>query len=582
MNLDIRTFAFVLSFAFVIQAIALYLLSISIKRYNGMNFWAIGNLSIALGFIAMFFRNQYDFEWTLIIISNFFHFFGLTIIYEGSKKFLLQKRSDGIIWLLLFGFLLAIGYFTVFRDNVNARIILYSIFICIITFLNGWTYILKESQSIKSSALFIASLFFVLSAFMLFRSVYTIILNPYSDFYINNDLVQSLTFTISISNGLLWTFGLIIAVNQKLNSELVQKGNQLQQVFNAIPDAVFVSEINSGRLLSINKGFSMLTGYSFIEAENSSLDNLKIWKNGEDKMILAGETDNVNEVRNKTSFLTHKSGNEIPVLVSFTRFLYNNNDSVLAVVRDITELTLKEAEIELKNQELELLNLEKEKFFSIIAHDLRSPFASLISLSEVLMNRTYNFSVDQMCELASSIYKTTLSTNELLEDLLNWSGTRRGTRSFQPIEATFETMMQNTLTNMHYLAENKGITLNNTIAAHTIIKADPYMFQTIIRNLVGNSIKFTPSGGSVTLESVNEGKGQLHFKVTDNGIGMEPKMIDTLFRIDVKNNRMGTDGEPSSGLGLLLCKEFIEKHGGKIWAESQKGNGSRFNFTLPV
>jgi len=580
MGLDIRTFSFVLSFAFIIQAIALYLLSIVIKRYNGMNLWAIGNLTIALGFVAMYFRKQNEFEWILILISNFFHFFGLTIIYQGSKKFLSRNYRDHMIWALLFGFLLAIGYFSLVHDNLNARIILYSVFTCIITFLNGWIFISKESQSIKNSALFVASLFFVLSAFMLFRSIYTLLLNPYSNFYSTTDIVQSLTFTLTISIGLLWTFGLIVVVNQKLSSELIQKGEQLQQVFNTIPDAVFVSDINSGRFLSINRSFSMLTGYSIVEAENSTLDTLQILKNPEDKKVLFRGTEKTEEIHNKASFLIHKSGKEIPVLVSFTRFLYNNNDCVLAVVRDITELTAKEAEIEFKNRELELLNIEKEKFFSIIAHDLRSPFASLISLSEVLMDRSYIFSVDQMSELASSVYRTALSTNELLEDLLDWTGVRRGIKSYQPIESSFEILMQNTLTNLHVMAENKRITLINTIPSNTLIMADPYMFQNIIRNLISNAIKFTPTGGKVTLGLKKNQRDQLQFFVCDNGIGMSPEMTNTLFRIDVKNNRMGTDGEPSSGLGLLLCKEFIERHGGTIWVESQKGKGSCFHFTL--
>jgi len=580
MGLDIRTFSFVLSFAFIIQAIALYLLSIAIKRYNGMNLWAIGNLTIALGFVAMYFRKQNEFEWILILISNFFHFFGLTIIYQGSKKFLSRNYRDHMIWALLFGFLLAIGYFSLVHDNLNARIILYSVFTCIITFLNGWIFISKESQSIKNSALFVASLFFVLSAFMLFRSIYTLLLNPYSNFYSTTDIVQSLTFTLTISIGLLWTFGLIVVVNQKLSSELIQKGEQLQQVFNTIPDAVFVSDINSGRFLSINRSFSMLTGYSIVEAENSTLDTLQILKNPEDKKVLFRGTEKTEEIHNKASFLIHKSGKEIPVLVSFTRFLYNNNDCVLAVVRDITELTAKEAEIEFKNRELELLNIEKEKFFSIIAHDLRSPFASLISLSEVLMDRSYIFSVDQMSELASSVYRTALSTNELLEDLLDWTGVRRGIKSYQPIESSFEILMQNTLTNLHVMAENKRITLINTIPSNTLIMADPYMFQNIIRNLISNAIKFTPTGGKVTLGLKKNQRDQLQFFVCDNGIGMSPEMTNTLFRIDVKNNRMGTDGEPSSGLGLLLCKEFIERHGGTIWVESQKGKGSCFHFTL--
>ncbi|MDX9882212.1 MAG: PAS domain-containing sensor histidine kinase [Prolixibacteraceae bacterium] len=243
----------------------------------------------------------------------------------------------------------------------------------------------------------------------------------------------------------------------------------------------------------------------------------------------------------------------------------------------------KQAEEAIKESEARLreLNATKDKFFSIISHDLRSPFASIIGLAGLMTEKENNFSPDDYSKFARSIEKTAGATYRLLENLLEWSQLQRGGISFKPenidIKGFFASYDESTLE----MARKKSIELNFDYPPNMQITADRNMLHSILRNLVINAIKFTKRGGAVSVKVWEKDDGKILFSVQDTGIGMDKEQIDKLFCIDTNVNRPGTDGEPSAGLGLILCKEFIEKHNGRIWVESEEGKGSTFYFTLP-
>jgi len=171
---------------------------------------------------------------------------------------------------------------------------------------------------------------------------------------------------------------------------------------------------------------------------------------------------------------------------------------------------------------------------------------------------------------------------QLLENLLEWSRSQRGLIKFEPETFSLKPM---TVESMHILmdtAHKKGVGFSFNIPDDVEVYADEYMLASILRNLVFNAVKFSLKGGTVTIAAKTVPGNSVEISVSDTGIGMSSTMVEDLFRLDVQTNRKGTDGEPSTGLGLLLCKDFIEKHGGKIWVESEEGKGSTFRFTLPV
>jgi signal transduction histidine kinase len=226
------------------------------------------------------------------------------------------------------------------------------------------------------------------------------------------------------------------------------------------------------------------------------------------------------------------------------------------------------------------LNATKDKFFSIIAHDLRGPFANFRVVTDLLTSSYDELEETEKKEFLELIKDSANNLYSLLENLLDWSRSQRGTMPFNPNEFDFSLIAKNTVNFLKLSADNKNIELINNITDDTYITADVNMITTVIRNLVSNAIKFTANGGQININSTITEKDSI-FSVQDNGIGLSKETINKLFRIDTQVTTIGTNDEKGTGLGLILCKEFVEKHGGKIWVESEVGKGSTFYFSLP-
>ncbi len=230
-------------------------------------------------------------------------------------------------------------------------------------------------------------------------------------------------------------------------------------------------------------------------------------------------------------------------------------------------------------EKLQQLNVTKDKFFSIIAHDLKNPFASMKNLSDMLHDNYSMLDEDDKQELIASMKITAQRIFDLLENLLTWSRSQRGSIQFNPDIVTPLFVVQNNFDLLAENATNKSIQLINEIPEGMELVADSNLLSTIIRNLTSNAIKFTPNGGSIYVGA--EDKGDFtEFYVKDTGVGMSPEDIQKLFRIDISHTTIGTGQEKGTGLGLILCKEFVEKHGGRIWVESELAKGTTFKFTI--
>jgi len=249
---------------------------------------------------------------------------------------------------------------------------------------------------------------------------------------------------------------------------------------------------------------------------------------------------------------------------------------------DITEIKQMESEIRHKNKELQKLNAEKDKFFSIIAHDLKSPFNSFLGLTQIMAEELPNLTMAQVQEIAVSMSKSATNLYRLLENLLQWSRMQQGSIPFNPEFLQLLQVVEECIEMIKEPAKNKGIEINYDIPGDLAVFADSNILQTVIRNMVTNAEKFTPKGGKISVSAKVLIDKSVEISIKDTGIGMSQSMVENLFRLDVPTNRKGTEGEPSSGLGLFLCYEFIKKHGGKIWVESEEGKGSEFKITLPV
>ncbi|PKO95347.1 MAG: hypothetical protein CVU12_10395 [Bacteroidetes bacterium HGW-Bacteroidetes-7] len=261
----------------------------------------------------------------------------------------------------------------------------------------------------------------------------------------------------------------------------------------------------------------------------------------------------------------------------FGRPFYDLDNSFLGYIGSCYDIT------EIKHNELRLIELiaSKDKLFSIIAHDLNSPFNSIVGFSELMIEKANEKNYSSVNEIAKIILDSSCVAMNLLSNLLSWSQMEMGRMPFNPEYFDISTIFIETTTLIQPTAEQKSIQIENKISLKTQVFADRKMVNTVLRNLLSNALKFTEIGGKVVISAVSS-KNEVTFTISDNGVGIPKEKIDKLFSIDDNISTLGTSQEVGTGLGLLLCKEFIDKNNGKIRVESNEGTGSSFIFTLPI
>ena len=241
----------------------------------------------------------------------------------------------------------------------------------------------------------------------------------------------------------------------------------------------------------------------------------------------------------------------------------------------------KNRQIEQSEQELSQLNAAKNKFFSIIAHDLKNPIHTLMGYSYLLSKSYDKYSEVERRKFSVDIYQSTNNIFRLLENLLEWSKSQTGRLNFKPIETEFCRILENSISVLSPMAALKKIQMTFVCNVDLKVFADPFMIETVLRNLINNAIKFTPKNGSIHI-TVERIENEVLIIVRDSGVGISEEDLQNLFHIDSKVKRKGTNNEDGSGIGLILCNEFIIKNNGKFWAASKPGQGSSFSFTIPA
>lgn len=282
--------------------------------------------------------------------------------------------------------------------------------------------------------------------------------------------------------------------------------------------------------------------------------------------------------RTKTKYLIHFV---MYISIIFVLFFA----SILLKNKKLKKLNLqlerKSHTIALQNEELKILNAEKDKFFSIIAHDLKGPLGTFVSINDLILEEIEKKRIEKVKLLSDNLQIVSYHIYGLLENLLDWSRIQRNSIHYNPKPVRLDWLIEESVQLVGDGAKRKGINLTINTIENLEIVTDPNMVQTILRNLVSNAIKYTHEGGTVKVSAKLKGD-LVSICVEDTGIGMSPEIIDGLFKLNGSSNRLGTDHEPSTGLGLILCKEFIEKMGGEINIESETGKGSKFSVSLPL
>lgn len=324
---------------------------------------------------------------------------------------------------------------------------------------------------------------------------------------------------------------------------------------------------------------SAVTGFNLFEDPNLPKDLISRIKSGEPgKYEIKFDFD---LVKSKNLYETNRSG--ICYLECFI-VPAKKEQTIIGYIVYLSEITeRKKAELLLEQQTAELhkLNLTKDKFFSIIAHDLKSPFNAIMGFSELMLVNYNDLDDEIFIKGLKTIESAATHAYKLVENLLIWSKNQSKGKEFNPEWLDLNERIQESLKISESAILNKELSVSFNPKKECSVFADRNMIDLIIRNLISNAIKFTNKMGRIKIKVVAN-KEEVNVSVTDNGIGIPENKLKTIFEIDKHKNTLGTENEQGTGLGLILCKDFIENHNGKIWAESIPGKGSKFTFSLPI
>jgi len=421
-------------------------------------------------------------------------------------------------------------------------------------------------------------LFFIVILLRAGKVMYTASLNSFKVSIRNETLNQNLKVEITKRE----------LLNTKLQQEIAERklaANEIRKFSKVFLDGtnpIFIEDLN-GNILETNNEAINVYGFSREELVNKSIMLVVPDKNHKKmdefiKLCVEGKL-----VRDVESIRRKKNGIEIPVLMTLSLLTDEKNKpfAIASIASDITKQKNIEKELTKSKAAAERMNATKDKFFKIISHDLRSPFNSIIGFSDLLNNQYDSFEDLERKEFIQKINESSLYAFGLLENLLNWARTQT-----DEIRINKENLNLRNLVNTSiypYLSNvgSKNISIINNIEPQMMILIDKNTALTFIRNIVSNAIKFTNKGGSITIDSyLNEASIDLH--ITDTGVGMSPEVLSTLFQIEKNVSTKGTNDEKGTGLGLLLCKEFVEMNGGSISAKSEVNKGSEFIISLPL
>jgi len=331
----------------------------------------------------------------------------------------------------------------------------------------------------------------------------------------------------------------------------------------------------------VSESCEKILGYRPDELMNIDVIEKMIHPDDQEKLISEFK-DAVNIGQGGTQYRhRHKNGGWVHLEAFGTNQLKNPAiQSFVLNVRDITERKKVEKALEESKTRLHELNATKDKFFSIIAHDLKSPFHSILGYCNILIKEIQKKDYEGIEKYTGIIQLASSRAMSLLMNLLEWARSQSGSIEFHPEYFETVSLINEVTKSLNDSFQQKSISISIKTPATTKAFADRNMIGTILRNLISNSIKFTNPGGTIII-SANQNSDELIIIVSDNGVGISEIAIDKLFRIDESYKKIGTHNEIGTGLGLILCKEFVDKHKGKIWVESKEGEGSTFSFSIP-
>lgn len=359
------------------------------------------------------------------------------------------------------------------------------------------------------------------------------------------------------------------------------------QLFKILNDSIYKEE-NIKKMVELEYTYKFEKEKQAIELEQQKKDAMQLVESKQQRLVIVSLVGGFLLMFLLASFIYSSYRIKHRANIALTRQNHEieaKNEELLQLNEEISaqkdEISAKNAEIEKQNVTLHEYNATKDRFFSIIAHDLRNAFTSILGFSNLLADSLSNFSKEDTISFCMKMNAAAQNAYKLLENLLEWSRAQTGKIEFTPNELVLKNIVLENIRLCENQANTKSISISCQIPDKFAVHADRNMLNTILRNLISNAIKFTHRGGSISISALQH-DGFHVITVSDTGIGMSESTRNKLFKINEKTSIPGTEKEMGTGIGLILCKEFVQRHGGVIWVESEPGKGSDFKFTIPA
>jgi PAS domain S-box-containing protein len=579
-QIDIRTVYLGYIIINIVNLIVIGALYFQIKnRFPGTFLLLLSFIMSATGNILVFFRGFVP-DWISISVSNTLIVSSTVILLIAFEKFVNKKGIQIQNYLLIVVFGLVHTYFAFIDPNLVARNINFSVAYLFLSFQIAFLLLRRTPAMMRKITRPVGIVFCAVFIIQLFR-IFNSIQNHHEtiDYFksASSESVFVLLWEIIL---ILLAFSITLMYNKSLIMQVNAQEEKFSKSFHAAPFIIMLSKFSDGKIFEVNKKVQSISGYEPKEIIGLNTSQLNIWNHENDRIAFITDIKSEGGVTEREYVFRKKSGDYFTGLIAANTININNEQCIISVITDITER--KEMEMQLTKNEMRLreLNSTKDKFFSIIAHDLKSPFNGIVGFSDILHEQVLNQDYRGIADYAEIISKSAHQAMNLLTNLMEWSRSQTGQMNFNPEYVDIVVLIHSCFELLKLSARQKSITITFNLPHNLIVRADKAMLETVVRNLMSNAIKFTPREGEVSIVAEERQKECL-VVVSDNGMGIEKNNLKKLFRIDGDFSSMGTENETGTGLGLIICKDFIEKHHGKIWVESELRVGSKFYFLLP-
>ncbi len=532
-----------------------------------------------------------------------FHFFALAGLFhvlfvinylELYKSKILYRIA--LINAVFYGLLFVSNLAGLFSIIITAQITVYTYLVSpIINITIAFVLVLKKNRNARYYAIaygihIIAAIIFTLT---------TIGVLEYSVFNLNVQIIAMVLLGILLSIGLTEQFTLTnvvkatnvqlekdnaLLVNEieervRIQTALSESENKFRLLFELLPHPALLTDIETGLVIDLNKAVCRVSGFEKEELLNIPTTELGFW-DYETRNTYIQELVRHGKISGRQMVVKMKNNRPVPVLLYSDVIIINNERKLLTLVVDISDIKKNERALEDSEKQLRQLNKTKDKFLSVIAHDLQNPLNVLMAYSKELIGHLNARNIIKVEEYSQTIKQIADNTNNLIQNLLSWARIQTGLIKYHPENIRALSLLENELLLSGNYFKKKNITIQYHCPADLIVKGDMNMLGTILRNLLSNALKFTPSGGTVTVK-MNKEEEHYMINVTDTGIGINESIKNNLFKIGEIVNTKGTNDELGTGLGLILCAEFVSLHKGIIEVESASGKGSSFTVKWP-